>query len=267
MRVLQIGTGSGYLAALIAELIGVTGHVVSIEIDPEVSAATRANLERTGYGHVECVVADGLHGHAPGGPYDRIVATAACFDVPSAWVEQLAPSGFMTLPLSLTQRASLYPIVWLQKAPRGLVGGVAPGLPGVGFVPLYGPAVAHSVLYDTEIGKIETAVGMHLRGLIGNRQPDHGLWLTGLLETATAVLSDWENHQRWDPRSISSRALTLWREANQPGLSSFVFHVGDEPIGPSGHRWKYDEHGRRLTVGVGETGIGRRGRTSSWRFL
>jgi protein-L-isoaspartate(D-aspartate) O-methyltransferase len=101
-RVLEIGT-TGYNAAVIAEVAGPGGHVVTVDIDPEVSGWAAAALEATGYrDRVTVVTGDGEHG-APGhGPFDAIIATAGAWDIPPSWLAQLAPeSGTLVVPLRM----------------------------------------------------------------------------------------------------------------------------------------------------------------------
>jgi protein-L-isoaspartate(D-aspartate) O-methyltransferase len=98
MRVLEVGSG-GYNAALIAELAGPGGQVTTVDIDPEVTARARAGLDAAGHGQVRVVLADAEHGVPAGAPYDRIIVTAGAWDVPSAWVSQLAPDGRLVVPL------------------------------------------------------------------------------------------------------------------------------------------------------------------------
>lgn len=92
MRVLDIGIGSGYSAALAAHLVGPEGHVTALEIDP--GLAGRAAELYAEHGHrVEVVVGDGLLGHPEGAPYDRILVGTTPPAVPTAWFRQLAPGG------------------------------------------------------------------------------------------------------------------------------------------------------------------------------
>lgn len=96
--VLEIGTGSGWNAALLSTLVGEQGRVVSVEIDAEVADAARAVLERAGYG-ASVITGDGALGYPPGAPFDRTVATAAvCWSVPNAWVVQTRPGGVIVTP-------------------------------------------------------------------------------------------------------------------------------------------------------------------------
>ena len=100
MRVLEVGSG-GYNAALIQELVGDQGRVVSVDIDPEIVARARACLAAAGYDQVEVVLADAEHGAPDGTVHDRIVVTAGSWDIPPAWVAQLAERGRLVVPLRL----------------------------------------------------------------------------------------------------------------------------------------------------------------------
>ena len=93
--VLDVGTGSGYAAAVAAEL---ALHVVSIERHPGLAVAAAATLEALGY-RVEVITGDGTLGWPPGAPYDAIIAAATGPSVPRAWVEQLAPEGRIVMPV------------------------------------------------------------------------------------------------------------------------------------------------------------------------
>jgi protein-L-isoaspartate(D-aspartate) O-methyltransferase len=98
-KILEIGAGTGYNAALLAHITGPTGHVTTIDIDPAVTAAARQALDATGYQHVEVTTSDGLLGDPLRRSYDRIIVTVGAWDLPPAWWEQLAPGGRMVVPL------------------------------------------------------------------------------------------------------------------------------------------------------------------------
>jgi protein-L-isoaspartate(D-aspartate) O-methyltransferase len=99
-RALEIGSG-GYNAALMAELVGGDGAVTTIDIDPDVVARARSCLAAAGDDQVRVELADGEDGWAPGAPYDQIIVTAGAWDIPPAWVEQLAEGGTLTVPLRM----------------------------------------------------------------------------------------------------------------------------------------------------------------------
>ncbi len=99
MRVLEIGAGSGYNAALLRELVGPTGAVTSVDIDAELVEMTTRTLHDHGWDDVRVIAADGYVGAPDRAPFDRVVATVGCVDVAPAWLEQLAPAGWCLLPL------------------------------------------------------------------------------------------------------------------------------------------------------------------------
>jgi protein-L-isoaspartate(D-aspartate) O-methyltransferase len=101
-RILEIGAGTGYNAALLTELAGPDGHVVTIDIDQDVASGASAALAAAGYRQAQVLHADGAEGHAPGGPYDRIIVTAGAWDLPPAWWNQLAAAGRLVVPLRIT---------------------------------------------------------------------------------------------------------------------------------------------------------------------
>jgi protein-L-isoaspartate(D-aspartate) O-methyltransferase len=100
-RVLEIGAGTGYNAALLAHLVGRTGAVTTVEYDSVVAASAQEALTRAGYGDVAVICGDGTFGWADNAPYDRIVVTAGAWDVPPAWWDQLAPGGLLLAPLRM----------------------------------------------------------------------------------------------------------------------------------------------------------------------
>ncbi|MGH3510863.1 MAG: methyltransferase domain-containing protein [Pseudonocardiaceae bacterium] len=97
-RVLEIGTGTGYNAALLAHRLGAS-NVTSIEIDPGIAEQARTNLRKLSRS-VTVVTGDGVDGYPPGAPYDRIIATAAvrAGRLPYPWVQQTAPGGMILTP-------------------------------------------------------------------------------------------------------------------------------------------------------------------------
>jgi protein-L-isoaspartate(D-aspartate) O-methyltransferase len=98
-RVLEVGAGTGYNAALLRELVGDSGSVVTVDIDEEVTGWARERLDRAGYADVVVTCVDGAEGWAAGAPYDRIELTVGAADIAPAWVEQLVDGGILVLPL------------------------------------------------------------------------------------------------------------------------------------------------------------------------
>lgn len=117
MRVLEIGTGTGYNAALLSVLVGRSGRVASVEVDPELARMARRNLRGGGY-KARVVIGDGREGFAELAPYDRIIVTASSRSVPIAWFEQLGPDGLLEVPLQLSA-AGAQAIPLLQKIRSG----------------------------------------------------------------------------------------------------------------------------------------------------
>ena len=99
MKVLEVGTGRGYHAAVVAEIVGEEGKVISVERVPELAEEARKILDELGYRNVLVVVGDGSEGYEPEAPYDRIYVTAAAPDIPKPLIEQLKMGGRMVIPV------------------------------------------------------------------------------------------------------------------------------------------------------------------------
>jgi protein-L-isoaspartate(D-aspartate) O-methyltransferase len=141
-KVLEVGAGSGWHAATIAEIIAPEdsprsswGHVYTLEIVRELADAARKAIMKAGYGdRVTIIPGDGSTGFAQEAPYDRIIVTAAAPDVPKPLVEQLKPGGILLIPvgnLSLFQS-----LMRITKDSSGKT--KEENLGGVAFVPLTG---------------------------------------------------------------------------------------------------------------------------------
>ncbi|ODU00717.1 MAG: protein-L-isoaspartate(D-aspartate) O-methyltransferase [Pseudonocardia sp. SCN 72-86] len=98
-RVLEVGAGTGYNAALMARLVGAAGAVTSVDIDEDIVVAAAQHLVAAGYPDVLLVTGDGALGHPAGAPYDRVVLTVGAADLRPEWVAQLAAGGRLLLPL------------------------------------------------------------------------------------------------------------------------------------------------------------------------
>jgi protein-L-isoaspartate(D-aspartate) O-methyltransferase len=118
MAVLEIGTGPGYFAALLSELVGDAGRIVSLDIDAEVVAGAAGRLAALSYANVVAIARDGHEGAEEFAPFDRIVGSVGCNDVAAAWIAQLAPDGFALVPLS---HAAVHPMVRVDARGEGAV--------------------------------------------------------------------------------------------------------------------------------------------------
>lgn len=99
MRVMEVGTGTGYTGALLAEMVGPEGHVVSIDIDPELTArAAKLHAER-GVTNLTLVTRNGYEGAAEHGPYDLVIGWVTPTHIPSAWLAQTRPGGRISTPI------------------------------------------------------------------------------------------------------------------------------------------------------------------------
>ena len=117
MKVLEVGTGSGYHAAVIAEIVAPKearrkGHVYTIERIPELARFARENLRKAGYlDRVTVIVGDGSLGFKEAAPYDRIIVTAASPDIPRPLFEQLKHKGRMVIPIGDRYWQHLYVVI------------------------------------------------------------------------------------------------------------------------------------------------------------
>ena len=100
-RVLEIGAGTGYNAALIRHIVGPSGAVVSVDIEADLVDRAREHLASAGYPGVTVVAADGAEGYPPGAPYDRVIATVGVSDLAPAWLHQAGPGARIVVPLDV----------------------------------------------------------------------------------------------------------------------------------------------------------------------
>lgn len=133
-RVLEIGAGTGYNAALLRHLVGAAGRVTTIDIDPELARRARSALRRSGYA-AKVFAGDGREGFPHDAPYDRIVVTASVAEIPNAWLDQLRPGGRLQLPLRLDSEALPHVIPVLELRDGALQ---SVTMTWGGFMPLHG---------------------------------------------------------------------------------------------------------------------------------
>lgn len=130
-KVLEVGTGSGYQTAVLAELVD---RLCSIEIIPELAKKSRRRLEKEGYTNITFQVGDGYYGWSDMAPFDAIIVTAAVEQIPQPLVEQLAPGGRLVLPVG--ERSYSQDLILVKKDISGAIKKTR--LLPVSFMPLSG---------------------------------------------------------------------------------------------------------------------------------
>ncbi|HEY3954821.1 MAG TPA: methyltransferase domain-containing protein [Streptosporangiaceae bacterium] len=203
-RVLEIGTGTGYNAALLARIVGDSGTVVTIDVEPDLVGRARAVLATAGFTGVTAICGDGADGVPEHAPYDRIIVTAGVWDLAPQWLTQLAAGGRIVAPISVRgiQLAVAFEFAlprWVSRMARrcgfirmtGLSAGpevVVPlgPQPGLHALAADGPVPEAGLLYEA------------LRGPAADVPAPRGLRVSGITELAD---------------------LDLWLALSEPGLS------------------------------------------------
>jgi protein-L-isoaspartate(D-aspartate) O-methyltransferase len=133
-RVLEIGAGTGYNAALLAHIVGSRGRVTSIDIDADLARQARRSLRDAGY-RATIAVGDGRQGHRGAAPYDRMIVTACADEIPRAWLEQLAEGGRLELPLRFDPDGAAIQVIPVLERHGSRLHSI--GLTWGGFMPLH----------------------------------------------------------------------------------------------------------------------------------
>jgi protein-L-isoaspartate(D-aspartate) O-methyltransferase len=115
-KILEIGTGSGWQSAILSYLVG-KGSVYSVERHPELVKFAQKNLKKLNIDNVHVVLGDGSVGYLNESPYDRIIITAACDEIPLPLIEQLNEGGLILAPVGDSSQS----LVLLQKTSKGIV--------------------------------------------------------------------------------------------------------------------------------------------------
>jgi protein-L-isoaspartate(D-aspartate) O-methyltransferase len=256
-RVLEIGAGTGYNAALLAYLTGDGDTVTTVDLDADTVGAAREHLAACGFGRVRVSRGDGGHGWPAGAPYDRIIVTAGAWDVMPAWFAQLAPGGRLVLPLAL--RAGLQYSIAFERTGDHLDGVSAYPC---GFMRLRGDFAGPETVVAlgdrtgmlAEIGP-RPAGAEDLRELLARRGENTG---SGVLATVKDLYG----------------GLGLWLVMNEPGigrLSAFGAITGPAASfvivpGQPGTVLLTGAHGCAVLVRLGDDGAARAGPHASFEI-
>ena len=235
-RVLEIGTGTGYNAALLCHVLG-DARVTSIDVDPGVLVRAQARLNAAGY-HPTCVLGDGEQGFAPGAPYDRVLGTCAVSRIPTAWLEQTAPGGLIVTTFNRAIGAGLVRLTVRDGRAAGRV-----LLEDGRFMPLraHRQAWADEALLEA-LTATPTTSRTTLLSARGVLDPASGFeFFAGLALAGVAVASDpvrlvhpdgsWVRHRgavvdQGGPRALwdlAEAAYRQWRSLGRPRRDRFSF--------------------------------------------
>ncbi len=110
-KILEIGTGTGYTTAILSKLVGDSGKVISIEIDPEAHEIARRNLEKYGLNNIELVLGDGSLGYPKESPFDRIIVHSAVHRIPNTFLWQLRDGGVIIAPVGPSWNQKLMKVI------------------------------------------------------------------------------------------------------------------------------------------------------------
>ena len=205
-RVLEIGAGSGYNAALMAHIVGEKGQVITVDLDEDLVENAREHLAAAGFARVQVVCSDGGYGYPSAAPYDRIILTVGAWDITPAWNEQMKPDGRLVMPLVV--RGGMQQAVAFERADDHLA---SISVSGCGFMKLRGAFAGPKTGTRIQFGP---QPGLYI-WFEENRSVDVGAiykWFVG-------PSKDWPTTVRVLPREFGG--LDLWltlRETETCGL-------------------------------------------------
>lgn len=255
-RVLEIGTGTGYNAALLCQRLG-SGLVYTMDIDPELVDAARKRLSECGYAP-SCVAGDGAEGFPAGVLYDRVLCTCSVSSIPPAWLEQTVPGGLIVTTLNRPIGGGLVRIV----AGEGATGHGRVLARDGRFMPLRAHRFKASKAPDgegewrstrlpmeaiTEVrSRFEFFAGLQLPGVTALRDGEHtalvhpdGSWVRHRRHGGEAEVAEGGPRRLW---TLVERAQEEWLDLGQPWRDRFGLSLdGEDQViwldSPEGHTW------------------------------
>jgi len=235
--VLEIGSGSAWLAAVMGRLVGPAGKVIGIELIPALAQQSRTDLEGLGIGNVEIVVGDGAQGHAAGAPYDRAMITAGTWDLPAVLFDQVMDGGRILVPVELRDGSGCEVTVLRRQGAVLVAEQAVPGW----FVPLLGPGQDRGGAYrpldtlpfwNAVRGKPSVRCGLSLGALPGSGLASNAAQFRGFLgrtEPGMAVFTagvdaGWAP---WRPALPSSRPIPPFGLVDEADRSVALWNAGE----------------------------------------
>jgi protein-L-isoaspartate O-methyltransferase len=223
-RVLEIGTGTGWNAAVLASVLG-ADNVSSIEVDAGVADQARASLDSAGFGQVRVVTGEGLHGWPAGAPYHRLIATCGVATIPWAWVAQTVVGGRLVVPVTNTYQPP--GIAVLTRTPTGATGHFA------------GPAVFMSAraqrqprprAVDSDSPGVLSHTNLHPYRWVGDRAAT-----TAIGQRISGITTVWR------PSGPATGTAWLYAPATSSWASVEVTDTRPYEVEQGGHRRLFDE--------------------------
>ncbi len=242
--VLEIGSGSGWLAAIMGRLVGPSGRVAGIELLPDLARQSRMDVEALAVENVEIITGDGAQGHGAGAPYHRAMITAGAWDLPAVLFDQVADGGSILAPIELRDGSGCEVTVLRRQ---GMVLAAQRSVPGW-FVPLLGPGQEHGTarrsldslpFWDEVRGEPSVRCGLPLgalphdgpapiaaqfRAFLGRTEP-------GMASFTARAGAGWTP---WRPVSPSSQPVPPFGLVDEADRSVALWDAG-ELIGYGGH--------------------------------
>jgi len=242
-RVLEIGAGTGYNAALMAHVVGRAGRVVTVDLDEDIVSDAQEHLAAAGFDQVQVVCADGGYGYAQAAPYDRIILTVGSADIAPAWWQQLQVGGRLVMPLGI--RGDLQLSVAFERVNDHLT---SRSVRACGFMMLRGACASGPTLSQVQLGP---EVGLSL-----NVAAECPLDAGKVYEWLTGSHADWETGLHITPYEAGF-SLRLWLMLHEPCAGTLLAN-GDmverglvPPLVGLGGQWK----STFTSVLLGEAGL------------
>ncbi len=237
-RILEIGAGTGYNAALMAHLVGETGGVVALDLDEDTVEEAQQHLAAAAARRVHVVCRDGVAGFSEAAPFDRIILTVGAWDIAPAWWEQLKPDGRLVLPLTISGHDTKSVAFLKRSGPDGdylVSDSAAP----CGFMPLRGQMAAQRPFKTLSIGPEP--------GLVFRYETPQTVEGDTIYDWLTGPGQDWPTRTRIEPKQ--NWFGWLWAGLHETGFCSLTANPSydDKDIVPPLYG---DADSWRATIGI-----------------